>query len=197
MSQEDILTLIVKDPAMMRVMKLVETLNLPDWWIGGGFIRSKVWDRLHNYTTPTPLPDIDVIYFDPNDFPNEDAGTYSTKAETKYEKLLSIRMPNVNWSVTNQARMHAFHNCPPYKNCVDALKDWVETATCIAVKKDEKGTLILAAPQGTDDLLNLILRPASFDPERIKEFHRRIENKNWLQKWPKLIIEMSPPSDKS
>lgn len=192
MSSEDILKLIGKDKTMMQAIQLVSTLNLPDWWIGGGFIRSKVWDHLHGYTTPTLLPDVDVIYFDPNDFPGEEAGTYSTKIETKYEKLLSIRMPKVNWSVTNQARMHVFHNCPPYKDCVDALKDWVETATCVAIKKDGNNKLILAAPHGIDDLVNCVLRPASFKPKRIKEFRRRIESKQWLEKWPKLQIIEKP-----
>lgn len=66
MTKKDILKLIEKDPWMMKVLDTVQQLNLPDWWIGAGFVRSKVWDYLHGYTVRTHLPDIDVIYFEKN-----------------------------------------------------------------------------------------------------------------------------------
>jgi hypothetical protein len=39
-------------------------VNAPEWWIGAGAIRTAVWDRLHGYAQPTPLADLDLIYFD-------------------------------------------------------------------------------------------------------------------------------------
>ena len=62
----------------------------------------------------------------------------------------------------------------------------------MAIKKDGNNKLILAAPHGIDDLVNCVLRPASFKPKRIKEFRRRIESKQWLEKWPKLQIIEKP-----
>ncbi len=188
MTRQDILKIIEKDSWMMEVINTVNKLNLPDWWIGAGFVRSKVWDYLHDYKTPTPLPDVDVIYFDPNDFAKSETHSESTKMEKKYEAELEKAIQGVEWSVTNQARMHVFHDCPPYKNCEDALRDWVETATCIAVRLNDKNELELIAPWGVFDLTNLILRHANKSPERIKEFYRRIEEKKWLEKWPKLKI---------
>ena len=49
---------------MMEILTTVEKLQLPDSWICAGFIRSKVWDHLHEKEYRTPLADIDVIYFD-------------------------------------------------------------------------------------------------------------------------------------
>lgn len=188
MTESDIIKLIESDRSMVNVLRTVQKIRLSDWWVGGGFIRSKVWDHLHGYNTPTPIPDIDVIYFDKDDFEKNEINNSYTKSEKKYEDSLRDMMPQIKWEVVNQARMHVFHDCLPYKNSSDALKDWVETATCIAVRLNRNGSISLSAPWGVGDLVNLILRPTNTNPERVKEFYRRIEYKGWLQKWPDLKI---------
>lgn len=188
MNEDDLLDLIKKDQSIMEILKSVKSLALPDWWVGGGVIRSKVWDHLHNYHTPTPVPDVDVVYFDPNDFSNEEIHSGSTKREKSLELSLRGMMPNVTWEVVNQARMHVFHDRGPYKDSTDAMKDWVETATGIGASLSPKGDLLLATPWGIEDLTNCILRPVSNDPKRLKEFERRIREKGWLTKWPKLKV---------
>ena len=57
-------TLIANDPQRLRILQQVRELDLPDCWVAAGFVRSAVWDHLHQ-RTPSPLPeDIDVIWFD-------------------------------------------------------------------------------------------------------------------------------------
>jgi uncharacterized protein len=188
MNTKDILEIIKKDEWMMEVLREVEKLKLPDWWIGAGFVRSKVWDTLHNYSARTPIPDIDVIYFDKNDYLPEESKNESTKKEKYYEKILKKVRLDVKWSVTNQCRMHIFHNDEPYLNSIEAMAQWVETATCVGVKLENE-KVILAEPRGINDLVNLVLRPIN-NSERIhKLFRERINSKKWLEKWPKLIIE--------
>lgn len=179
MTKNDILRLIKSDSWMMDVLQKVDELKFPDWWIGAGFVRSKVWDSLHHYKSATSLPDIDVIYFN-------DANT-SEASEKKYEQLLRAKDPSIKWSVKNQARMHMRHNDKPYKNATEGLSRWVETATCVGVKL-EKNKLVLTAPHGVYDLTHLILRPTHNTPEGRKKFLKRIEEKHWLTKWPKLKI---------
>lgn len=176
---------------MMEILEATKSLNLPDWWIGAGFVRGKVWDTLHGYSSRTPLTDIDVIYFDKNDFSEDEAIGESTRQEIVYEDKLNKLIPNVNWSVTNQARMHLYHKTDPYKSSEEALADWVETATCIGIKIGDNQNLILTAPHGIDDLVNLILRPTTKTKENLKEFERRVRDKKWLIKWPKLKVETS------
>lgn len=184
MTEEDILQLIKKDKWMINILRSVEKLNLPDWWIGAGFIRSKVWDYLHDYTERTSLPDVDVIYFDSND--------KSEKVEKDIEKKLVLTLPGISWSVKNQARMHKLHDRGPYGNSTEALSQWAETATCVGVKT-ENGKLFLTAPHGISDLVNLIIRPIpgydriySHIPDT---FEKRYRSKNWLQKWPMLKVK--------
>ena len=178
MTEKDILILIKKDKWMMDILRVVERLNLPDWWIGAGFVRGKVWDILHGYKKRTPLPDIDVVYFDKSDF----------SSETEYEKILKKQMPEVKWSVTNQARMHVFHNNKPYANSEEALSKWVETATCVGVRLNKNNKVILTAPWGIEDLVTLILRPTPGTDKNSGSINIRIREKKWIKKWKKLKI---------
>lgn len=188
MIEKDVIALIEQDKWMMDVLKTVQSLQLPDWLIGAGFVRSKVWDHLHEYKDRTPLPDIDVIYFDNEDFTQEEMKQDTTNTEMAYEKRLKELLPDINWSVTNQARMHAFHSDEPYKDSEEALSRWVETATCVGVSLDKDGKVLLIAPHGIEDLVNLILRPTPGVYSDTKRFYERMTKKDWMKKWPKLQI---------
>ena len=180
MNESDILKLIRDDVWMIKVLEIVQGLNLPDWMIGAGFIRGKVWDVLHRYTERTPLEDIDVIYFDPTN-------TEEVK-EKELEKILKNKMDEP-WSIKNQARMHlVVKRETPYTSSKDALAHWVETPTCIAATLDKDDNLKLIAPHGIDDLVNLVLRPSPLFTGDIQIFKDRIEKKQWQSKWPKLKI---------
>ena len=183
--------MIKKDKWMMDVLRASESLHLPDWWIGAGFVRSKVWDHLSGYKKRTPLPDVDLIYFDESDFSEDEANSFSTKAEDKYQEQLKNLNSSVKWSVTNQARMHIYHHRKPYKNSEEALSEWAETATCIGVRlKNNK--LELVTPHGIEDLVNLIVKPIPGYSKKYSfnttVFKKRVRDKKWLEKWPKLKI---------
>jgi uncharacterized protein len=189
MDKNYIIHLIEDDSWMMDLLETVQALGLPDWWIGAGFIRSKVWDHLHGYTHRTPLPDIDVIYFDKTDFTSAEASQETTASEIFYEQELKKKHSDIHWSVTNQARMHLFHDDEPYQNSTEALSNWVETATCIGASLDKNNKVILTSPRGIEDLVHLILRPTPGVYKDTATFMKRVSKKEWLQKWPKLKIE--------
>jgi len=180
MEQPDIIDLIKKDEWMLRVLRTVEKLQLPDWWIGAGFIRNKVWDALHGYATRTPLNDVDVIYFDPSN--------KEESREKELERELQKIMPGVPWSVKNQARMNTVSNAAPYTSSEDGLSRWPETATCIATKINRSGEVALIAPYGTADMINLIVRVSPRFGQDINIFRERYQKKNWKKLWPKLQI---------
>lgn len=178
-TETDILNLIKSDPWMMKVLKAASSLNLHDWMIGAGFVRNKVWDYLHGYTNvEVPTADIDLIYFDASDT-REDT-------EKAYDEQLT-KILDINWSVKNQARMHIKHDRElPYANTVEALSEWVETPTCVAVRLEPNGELTLFAPHGVDDLVNLVVRPTPSHRQDLDTFWGRVNGKHWLEKWPKL-----------
>ena len=180
MKEQDILNLIRKDGWMMDILRVVQSLNLPDWMIGAGFVRNKIWDYLHKYEKRTPLNDIDVIYFDKENV--------DEKYEKIYEEKLREKLPNVNWSATNQARMRETDGDEPYLSSEDALSKWPETVTCVAVKLDENNDLILIAPHGIEDIVGLVVNPSPVFMKKLGYYKERMKKKNWKSIWPKLKI---------
>ncbi|MFC0013628.1 MULTISPECIES: nucleotidyltransferase family protein [Allobacillus] len=183
--KEKIIEIIEADEWMMGILHTAKRLNLPDWWIAAGFVRSKVWDALHGITERTSIPDIDVIYFDNKKL--------DKSQEKKYESLLFSFMPEVPWSVKNEARMHQRNGLPPYQSSVDAISKFPETATAVGVKVDERGKVVLAAPHGIEDLVQLKVRPTPFfieSDERMEIYQARVQQKNWKETWGNLSIKL-------
>ena len=182
-AEEYIIDLIRNDKWMMDILKATQTLALPDWWICAGFVRSKIWDTLHGFSERTPLPDIDVVYFD--------AVNISEEKEKRYEYQLHELMPSLPWSVKNQARMHLRNKVEPYSSTVDGIAKFPETATALGVKLTDDQTVLLAAPYGVEDVIHLRIKPTPFfkeSPERLEIFKERVKQKNWTAIWNKLTF---------
>ncbi|TVY09023.1 nucleotidyltransferase family protein [Paenibacillus cremeus] len=166
---------------MMHVLRIVESLGLPDWCVCAGFVRSKVWDSLHGFKK-TRLPDVDVVYFDP-DYTDE-------SIEKEYERILKELDASVPWSVKNQARMHIKSGQAPYTSTAEGLANFTEVCTAIGVYVDSNGDVTLVAPYGVDDLVNLIVRPTPFFTSEDKRtiYEQRIAAKNWKATWHRLSM---------
>lgn len=189
-NEQQVIQLISEDAWMMRIMQDAKTLQLPDWWVCAGFVRSKIWDTLHGYTERTPLPDVDVIYFDPEHLDEQH--------EKALEQQLYELNPHVPWSVKNEARMHQANNIPPYSSSIDAISKFPETATALGLTLDDQDQLILTAPCGIDDVLHMVLTPTPYfleTEERAKIFQQRIAKKNWKQLWPNIKVQASSTLD--
>lgn len=177
MNEQDILNLIKDDEWMMSVLKIAEELNFPNWVIGAGFIRNKVWDHLHGFSNiEVDTNDIDLVYFDP--------GGNDQKTDERLSQELTEKT-GIKWEIVNEVYAHGWNKHLPYKSIEDALSKWSETATSIGVRLSD-GKLTLIAPHGIIDLVDLVIRPCpEFTPgfEKVKE---RAESKRWIEKWPKL-----------
>jgi hypothetical protein len=182
MTEQDIITLISDDEWMMHVLRLVRSLELPDWCVCAGFVRTKVWDYLHGLDSPTPLSDVDVVYFDPNHA--------SETTEKEYEKILSEWDSSIPWSVKNQARMHTKNGHAPYVSTSDALANFTEVCTAVGAYLDSDDQVKLIAPYGISDLVNLIVRPTPFfaTTDKREVFERRVDSKRWRLTWYRLKI---------
>ena len=166
---------IASDPRLMRILRAAATLRLPDWFVGAGAVRNSLWDILESFPEHTPLADVDVVYFDP-----------SVTAETRekeYERELRRIDTEFPWSVKNQARMAAIYSDEPYQNTCDGIGHWVETATCVGVRLQPDGSLIVCVPFGVGDVMN---RVARINPKwpRPRDFISRMQKKQWNRLWP-------------
>ncbi len=168
-------------PDSLPCLEAVKALDLPDAWIGAGFVRNRVWDRLHGYSYWTALNDIDVVYFDLSDI--------SRAKENELEAELARTTSGYPWSVRNQARMHLLGGFPPFRNSTDAITHWVETATAIAVRLDGEGKIELLAPHGLRDLFQLYIAPTPAYKNRLDVLKKRASTKRWQSLWPKLRFQ--------
>src|SRR5262245_64908647 len=96
---DDVCALVAQQADMMRLLRSVEELGLPDCWIGAGFLRNATWDVLHGRAPNCGLLNgIDVVFFD--------RAHVDPAFDAAIEERLAARSPNLPWSLKNQARMH-------------------------------------------------------------------------------------------
>ena len=173
----------------MRALSAVRALALPDCWIGAGFVRAAVWDRLHGFTTATPLDDVDVIYFDPAETTREIEAAH----EHRLAEIWGNDAAPVPWQVRNQARMHRGKGDAPYADTANSLRHWLETPTAIAVRLNVGDRLELLAPLGIDDLLAMRVAPTPYARDnQTASYVARVTTKPWSRQWPKLEIVLPP-----
>ena len=195
--------IIKRDPFRMDCLHALRMLDLPQGYIGAGFVRNAIWDDLHNNDISTSLNDIDVIYFSDEvsqtqsihalNLPKEKEDAQSqalflTKLkEQEIERELSRLVPQANWQVKNQARMHVAHAHAPYQNCHDAISYWIERETCVAVRLLANDDLDILAPFGLEANFagTISINPKYPRPEVFKQ---RLASKNWLTVWPLLKV---------
>jgi hypothetical protein len=147
-------------------------------------VRNAVWDHLHGRPPSPPAGDVDVLWFDPhNAAPAQDRALEAT---------LRRMDPSVAWSVKNQARMHRRNGDAPYASATDAMRHWPETATAVAVRRDEHDRCEVAAPFGLGDLLGLVVKPTpAFAGARRHVVQDRVRAKAWLTAWPLLRVDQA------
>lgn len=198
MDEGTIISWIETDTWMMEILRTAAQLKLPDWCVSAGFVRSKVWDVLHKFGTRTPLPDVDVVYYD--------ASNLDESTEKMLDAKLRSWLPDVRWSVKNQARMHIAKGEQQYSSTEDALAKYPETCTAVGVRLEQDGALTLIAPLGVADLLDVVVRPTPHfvmnAAQRASVYNARLAQKNWREKWPRVrAVELdgahTPPKNPS
>nr|WP_166942622.1 nucleotidyltransferase family protein [Sphingopyxis panaciterrae] len=164
----------------MAALAAVAALRLPDCWIGAGFVRDAVWDYRHGRQPVPPFGDVDVLWFAPD--------ASGKDVDRDIERQLRVSMPDMRWSVKNQARMHRHNGDTPYHSVADAMTHWPETATAVAARLENRRVEI-CAPLGLDDLFALRVRPtAAFRLEKRGVFDERISSKCWVERYPSLVV---------
>ena len=174
-----IIKLIERNSQVQNILNVLKEEN-ENLYMGGGIIRNIVWDDLHNYTSMTPIEDVDVIYFDNL--------LISKQRDVEIEERLKRAIPNLKWSVKNQARMHVVNNDEPYVSLEDAVSKWPETVSAILMRKGKDGKYEFIAPYYFDDLFRLIVQPTPHFLNKLDRYKERIKLKKWEEKWGKLKI---------
>jgi hypothetical protein len=169
----------------VSALRAARELELSSWCIGAGAVRNLVWDALHGYSTPTPLADLDLVYFDANDL--------SPEREAELQHRLSLAMPGIPWEVTNQAAVHLWfedqfgHAVEPLQSLHEAVASWPEYATSVGLRLRADDTIEVIAPHGLEDLFNCVVRR---NPTRVSvdTYHMRVQQKKYALRWPRVTV---------
>lgn len=181
------MALVRSSSSLMAALRTVRFLELNSWCIGAGAVRSLVWDALHGYERPTPIEDVDVVYFE--------NATSNPRQDAEFERRLREAMPALRWEVTNQATVHEWFSneleqaVPPVRSLEEGVATWPEFATCVGVCLDDEDSIGVIAPHGLDDLFGLVVR---HNPMRASAatFRQRVQSKRFGERWPLLSIEI-------
>lgn len=161
-----------------RAMEAASRIYTETLWLSAGFVRNHIWDVLFKDGATTPLNDIDVIFFNPEQT--------DPAHEMNIKRQLEDIAPAYPWSVKNQARMHVKNGDPAYHSVDDAMCYWLETVTPVAIRKDRRNRHHLLAPLGIDDLLRGTCNPtphAKSREERLQAYRARMKQKQWWTIW--------------
>lgn len=172
--------IVASSAELVAALRAVRSLGLQSWCIGAGAVRSMVWDTLHGFNQRSAVDDMDVVYFDADARPDQDA---------ELESRLRSAMPDIHWEVTNQAGVHRWFAAefgqvvPPLKSMEEGVGTWPEFATCVGVYLDEQDTIGVVSPHGLDDLFGLRVR---HNPARASgaTYRQRLQSKRFGERWP-------------
>ena len=179
---ERLVSLVEGSEWFMEILHTARSVDLPDWAVAAGAVRTLVWDHLHGFESPSRVNDVDVLFFDP-----------VRKDEDAIVDVLAARSPGFHWDAKNQAFIHEWYlrklsvEIPPYTSTEAGIAGFVETATAVGLRLEGDDSLRVIAPYGLDDLFELQLRP-NLDAPDPSYFDKRVTAKNWIEQWPRLRI---------
>lgn len=173
-------------PQVMRVMRGVRDLGLPDWRLFSGAVYQTVWNAVTGRDPAYGLKDFDIGYFDPDTSWDAEDVFIKRTAEAFDEPLRSAV------EVRNQARVHLWFEGKfgePYQALTgtdEALSRFVAPAFSVGVRLEDDDRITVAAPFGLEDVFGMVIRP---NPNRplARGWDKVVASAT--ARWPELRIE--------
>jgi hypothetical protein len=181
MTQEQFLTLALRNPVNKIVAEKLFELALPDAWIVSGCLVQTVWNVLTGRAVDYGIHDYDVFYFDPDT---------SWAAEDAVIRRLHGEL-NAKVEARNQARVHLWYGekhglpYPPLRCSTEGIDRFLTKNTRIGIRRTRDGYDVYA-PDGFADAAGLIVRPnpgPNFSPANYAAKAQR-----WQALWPELTV---------
>ena len=179
-----LIDMIQQQQELMAVLNFL-TISAPFAYLAAGVLRNSVWAILHAQPYPLAGTEVDVIFYDAEDVQDQTA--------KQLKAVLTQQFPHIEWDVTNQARVHEWYRLEngktiaAFSSIEEALLGWPETATAIALRLSAQNKIEYIAPFGLEDLFELKLR-WNANLVSYQTFAQRLQNKQWLQRWPRLEV---------
>jgi hypothetical protein len=184
MDADEFLATALRNPVNEIIADELFHLALPDAWIVSGCLVQTAWNVLIGRTVDYGINDYDIFYFDPD---------ISWQAEDAVIRKLQGRLANlgVKVEVRNQARVHLWYPqkrglpYPALRSSTEGIDRFLTKNTQVGIQRMQGGHEVYA-PDGFDDIANLIVRPnpgPNFSAANYEAKARR-----WKMLWPELTV---------
>lgn len=184
---EMIISILKQNKELMSILRYVEKLQLPNFYISAGSIFQTVWNYYDKKPLNYGIKDIDVIYFNKNDLSvNTDLMYYK-----KIQEYSDKQKYNYEIDVSNEARMHIMKKerynivSKPYTSSEDAMDKWIATVHSIGITKcnDE---IKIYAPYGFSDIFSRTIRPIKHKDNSKELYDKKVNS--WKERFDNLNI---------
>src|SRR5438270_7711442 len=146
-------------PPLMRVLRTVRSLELPDPLVFSGAVYQRVLNHLTGRDPDYGIKDYDLGYFDPD--------TSYDAEDRVIRRVAAAFAPPLREmvEVRNQARVHLWFEgkfgepYAPLTHTAEALSRFVSPLFAVGVRLEDDDRLTIAAPFGLEDLFALRLAP--------------------------------------
>ena len=173
-------------PSLMRILRTVRSLALPDWLVMSGAVYQRVLNHLTGRPPDYGIRDYDLGYLDASDISYEAEDIVIRRVAAAFDEPLKSTV-----EVRNQARVHVWFEAhfgeayAPLSSTAEALERFVAPMFAVGARLDTDDRLHIEAPFGLADLFGLRLRP---NPHRPYGGFDRVAA-NVLSRWPELRVE--------
>jgi hypothetical protein len=188
--QTDQLRQIVRaSPVLIRTLRVLRTLDLPDAWIVSGAIYNQVWNHLTGRPEMYGVKDIDVFYFDRDE-------SYEAE-DTQIRHAAKVFPPSPPIEIRNQARVHLWyedhfgHPYPKLSKSPDAIDMFACKTHCVGLHPEAGDDFAIYAPFGLSDIFGFRITPNTRLPNRATHEAKAARQKSL---WPELTIVPWPVS---
>jgi len=181
---EFMIEVLQKNKQLVRLLHLIESFGLPDWYLASGAICQTVWNCFHGFDLNFGINDYDVVYFDADiSYEKEDFYIQKSKEIFKdFDREVQLR---------NQARVHLWFpkktgiQVPPFTCVEEAIATFPTTSTSIGITLVNKDKIKVVTPRGLYDLLTMTVRA---NKVRVSKEVYEKKAADWSSKWPKLTV---------
>src|SRR5438067_1792854 len=136
-------------PALMRVLRTVRDLDLPDWMVFSGAVYQPVLNHLTGRPPDYGVRDFDLGYFDPFDISYEAEDAVIRRVAAAFAEPLGSKV-----EVRNQARVHLWFEdhfgeaYSPLASTAEALQRFATPMFAVGIRLDGDDRLCIEAPFG-------------------------------------------------
>ena len=173
-------------PSLMRMLRTVQVIDLPDWLVMSGAVYQRVLNHLTGRAPDYGIRDYDLGYFDASDISYDAEDRVIRRVAAAFDEPFKSTV-----EVRNQARVHLWFEAhfgeayTPLSSTAEALERFVSPMFAVAVRLEAGGRLHIEAPFGLADLFALRLRPNPLRPSR--GFDRAAASAT--SRWPEIAVQ--------